>query len=83
MQEVLAIRLIRDKLKYRIKWKGWDDDPKWYPASALRNSPLALQAFHIAYTNRPGPPMNLGYWLECAQQDTFPEARNSDDVPES
>jgi hypothetical protein len=42
VHEVLAVKLIRGKLKYRIKWKGWDDDPEWYPASALSNSPLAL-----------------------------------------
>jgi hypothetical protein len=79
VQEVLAVKLIRGKLKYRVKWKGWDPDPDWYPASSLSNSPIALQEFHHAYPNRPGPPRNLAYWLECAQKDQFPEARVDDD----
>jgi hypothetical protein len=51
VQEVLAVKLIRGKLKYRVKWKGWDPDPDWYPASSLSNSPIILQAFHRAYPN--------------------------------
>jgi Chromo (CHRromatin Organisation MOdifier) domain len=37
VQQVLAVKLVRGKLKYRVKWKGWDDDPNWYPASSLSN----------------------------------------------
>jgi len=32
------------------------------------------------YPNRPGPPKNLAYWLECAQKDKFLEARVDDDL---
>ena len=28
VQEVLAARLVRGKLRYRIRWKGWDPDPE-------------------------------------------------------
>jgi hypothetical protein len=42
VQEVLAVKLIRGKLKYRVKWKGWDLDLDWYPASSLSNSPIIL-----------------------------------------
>jgi hypothetical protein len=82
VQEVLAVKLIRGKLKYRVQWKGWDPDPDWYPASSLSNSPIILQAFYRAYPNRPGPPRNLSYWLDCAQKDKFPEARVDDDLEE-
>jgi hypothetical protein len=61
VQEVLAIKLIRGKLKYRVKWKGWDLNPNWYPASSLSNSPIILQAFYRVYPNRPSPPRNLLY----------------------
>jgi hypothetical protein len=27
VQEVLAVKLIRGKLKYRVQWKGWDPNP--------------------------------------------------------
>jgi transposase InsO family protein len=82
VQEVLAVKLVRKKLRYRIKWKGWDDDPDWYSASALSNSPVELRRFHIANPERPGPPKNLQYWLACAENDLYPEPRNDDDQPE-
>jgi hypothetical protein len=40
--KILAVNLIYTKLKYRIQWKDWDPDPKWYLASVLSNSLLAL-----------------------------------------
>jgi transposase InsO family protein len=81
VQSVLAVKLVRGKLKYRVDWKGWDQDPEWYPASALSNSPIALQEFHQANPQRPGPPKNLAYWLDCALRDVFPEPQDDDDVP--
>jgi transposase InsO family protein/predicted aspartyl protease len=81
VQEVLAVKLVRGKLQYRIQWKGWDPDPEWYPASALSNSPLALRNFHAKYPARPGPPANLQYWLDCAEKDEYPEARQNDNLP--
>ncbi len=30
VEQILAVKLVRNKLKYRVKWKGWDDDPHWY-----------------------------------------------------
>jgi transposase InsO family protein len=83
VQKVLAVKLVRGKLKYRIQWKGWDPDPEWYPASALSNSPLALRDFHGKHPARPGPPANLQYWLDCAAKDTYPMARADDDRPRS
>ena len=80
VQEVLAVKLLRGKLRYRVNWKGWDPDPDWYPASSLSNSPIALQTFHRMYPDRPGPPRNLAYWLECAQNDKFLEPKKDDDL---
>jgi hypothetical protein len=42
VQEVLVVKLLCRKLKYRIQWKGWDPDPEWYPVSLLSNSALVL-----------------------------------------
>lgn len=81
VQEVLAVKLVRGKLRYRIQWKGWDPDPEWYPASSLSNSPIVLRDFYKSNPNRPGPPKNLQYWLDCATNDTFPEPRANDDEP--
>ena len=80
VQEVLAMKLLRGKLRYWVNQKGQDPDPDQYPASLLSNSPIALQEFHHAYPNRPGLPRNLAYQLECAQKDKFPKARVDDDL---
>jgi len=82
VQEVLAVKIERGKLKYRIHWKGWDVDPEWYPASILSNSPIALRAFHDVNPTKPGPPKNLPYWLDCAEKDIFPDPRANDGVPQ-
>src|SRR6266536_63615 len=79
VQEILAVKQTRGKLRYKIKWKGWDDDPEYYPASVLSNSPLALQRFHEVNPDRLGPPKNLQYWLDCVQSDVFPDTRDDDE----
>jgi transposase InsO family protein len=85
VEQVLAVKLLRNKLRYRIKWKGWDDDPKWYPASTLRNAPIALRTFYQDNPRKKGPPKNLEYWLDCAARDTFADEQADDDQakPES
>ena len=80
VDHILAVRKLRGKLKYRVKWKGWDDDPDWYPASHLRHCPIALQVFHSENPAQPGPPKNLTYWLQCAENDVFPDTRPGDDM---
>ena len=74
------MKLLCSKLQYRVNWKGWDLNPDQYLASLLSNSLIALQEFYHAYPNRPGPPRNLAYWLECAQKDKFLKARVNDDL---
>ena len=59
VEKILAVKLIHAKLRYRIQWKGWDPDPKWYSASALSNSPIALRDFHDKNPTKSSPPMNL------------------------
>jgi hypothetical protein len=27
VEQILTIKLVWNKLKYRVKWKGWDNDP--------------------------------------------------------
>ena len=74
------MKLLRGKLRYRVNQKGQDPDLDWYLASLLSNSPIALQEFHHAYPNRPGPLRNLAYQLECAQKDKFLEAKVDDNL---
>ena len=51
VQEVIASRLTRSRLFYRIKWAGYDEDLDWYPAFNLANAPHKLRDYHLANPN--------------------------------
>jgi hypothetical protein len=42
VEEILASKLVRSTLKYRVKWIGHDPDPVWYKASNFMGSPYKL-----------------------------------------
>jgi transposase InsO family protein len=69
VEEVLAVRKIRGKLQYRVKWVGFDDDPEWYPASDLTNAPHKLRDYHNANPTKPGPPEQLKEWIRRWEND--------------
>jgi hypothetical protein len=59
VQEVLALRLVRRCLKYRVQWTGYDEDLEWYPASNFIYAPHKLKEFYISHQDQPGPPKRL------------------------
>jgi hypothetical protein len=71
VEKVLASRLTgrNKKLEYQVSWKGCDPDDKWYPASNLKNAPVALEDFHQRHPDAAGPPVRLKYWLRAAAND--------------
>ena len=81
VEKILAVRLYRGKLQYRVKWIGHDDDPDWYPAGNLKNAPRALRDFHQEYPDRPGPPKRLQIWLQAAEDEKFVGDHKEDDRP--
>ena len=60
---ILASKLVRNTLKYRVSWLGHDPDPEWYPASNFIGSPYKLRAFHERFPDAVGPPRNLPEWI--------------------
>ncbi|PGG94950.1 hypothetical protein AJ79_10347 [Helicocarpus griseus UAMH5409] len=58
---ILASQVHYGKLKYRVDWLGYDDDPEWYPASNFKNSPAKLHEFHECHPEASGPLVNLAY----------------------
>lgn len=68
VDEILASKLYRSTLKYRVSWIGHDPDPTWYKASNFMGAPHKLKVFHERYPNRPGPPRSLGKWLQAWEQ---------------
>jgi transposase InsO family protein len=69
VEEVLASKLKRSRLFYRIKWTGYDEDLDWYPAFNLTNAPHKLRDYHLANPNQPGPPRQLLDWLKAWEDD--------------
>jgi hypothetical protein len=78
VQDVLAAKLVRNCLYYRVKWVGHDEDLEWYPASNLKYSPQKLWQFHRANPEPPGPPKRLKEWL-TAYNDGIDEYDSLDD----
>ena len=65
VQEVLASKLVRNQLLYRVKWLGYDEDLEWYPASNFKYSPHKLRDFHLQNQSEPGPPRKLDEWIKA------------------
>jgi len=68
VSKILASKLQRSTLKYRVQWIGHDPDPIWYPASNFMGSPHKLKEFHQAYPKQPGPPKLLDAWIQAWEQ---------------
>jgi transposase InsO family protein len=81
VEKILASRTHYGKLQYQARWRGWDPDPEWYPASDFRNAPAALKRFHDDYPEQAGPPARLDEWLLAAAEDRFAEPHQDDDLP--
>ena len=83
VDEILACKLVRKTLKYRVRWKGYDPDPEWYPAWNFVGSPHKLKEFHDRYPDKPGPPKYLDEWIECwhDEDDREPVEHNDKNAP--
>jgi hypothetical protein len=70
VQEVLASKAERGKLKYRVSWVGYDEDLNWYPASDLKYSPHKLRDYYLANRQQLGPPKRLADWVRAWEDGT-------------
>ena len=80
VEEVLAVRQVRDRLYYRVKWTGLDHDPVWYNPDSFKGSPHKLKEFHDQHPDKPGPPRHLPDWLQCYNNGTEPEEQWDDNL---
>lgn len=57
VEDIVDSRIIRKKLEYRVRWKGYSgaDEFNWQPAENLDNSKLLSDTFHTRYPNKPSP----------------------------
>ena len=68
VEEILAAKLLRKNLYYRVSWLNCDIDLAWYPASDFKYAPHKLVAFHNARPDLPGPPAQLLQWVQLYDQ---------------
>jgi len=59
VEDIIAVKKVRNSLRYRASWVGYDEDPEWYPASDFKYSPYKLRDFHLAHLDLLGPPCKL------------------------
>lgn len=53
VDDILDSRRHRNKLQYRVMWKGYPPDNQWYPADNFEHAKEILDDFHIRYPNKP------------------------------
>jgi hypothetical protein len=82
VEQILAVRLVRNKLQYQVNWLGYDPDLEWYPASNFLGSPHKLREFHTLYPKLPGPPRRLQEWITAWESDGEVTDHLRDDRPE-
>lgn len=78
VEEILDSKLVRGKLKYLIKWKGWDRSWNlWVPLANVSNAKRAVAAFHKKRPDKPradAPPKRRV--KQTPDPDTSPPRRN-------
>ena len=52
VEDIFDAKSHRDKIQYRVKWTGWDEDWEWYDASGFDNSPEIVEDFYTCYPNK-------------------------------
>ena len=78
---MLASKVTRNQLFYRVHWVGHDVDLKWYPASDLKYAPHNLRHFYERNPNQAGPLARLTDWIK-AWEDGIDDYDNlDDDIP--
>ena len=55
VDQILDSRIFRNKLQYKIKWKGYEDpsEDTWEAKENLKNAILLTNQFHQEYPNKP------------------------------
>ena len=81
VQEIIASKLVRGQLQYRVEWLGHDEDLEWYPASNFKYSPHKLRDFHLQNQSEAGPPRKLEQWIKAWEDGVDDYDELDDDKP--
>lgn len=82
VEEVVAAKKQGNQLRYRVKWKGYEEkDLEWYAPSDLKGAPHKLKAFHLNNQGLPGPPARLEEWIRAWEDGLDDYEHLNDDRP--
>jgi hypothetical protein len=79
VQKVLASRVVRKRLQYRVQWTGYDEDLTWYPASNFKYSPKKLKESTYSTLNNLDHRDALLEWIKAYDEgrDTYEELEDN------
>ena len=83
VEEILASKIVRKTLQYRVSWKGYNPNPIWYPAWNFVGCLQKLREFHDKYPSQPGPPKYLDEWFNCWDTDEQPAEHQDKNAPKA
>jgi len=68
-----------------VRWVGYNEDPKWYPASNFKYSPYKVRDFYLAYLDLPRPPRKLDSWIKYWEEglDNYNNLNNNKELRQS
>ena len=69
VNELLAIKKIRNKLFYYANQLGYNKDLEQYLVSDFKYTLYKLKAFYLRYLKLLGPPHKLNNWLQAQEED--------------
>jgi hypothetical protein len=72
VDRILASKVIRGSLHYRVSWRGYNPDPAWYPTWNFTSSPQKLREFYESYPEQLGPLKYLDEWIKCWDSNSEP-----------
>lgn len=81
VQEILDSKLSYGRLRYKVKWVGYDDDSNWYYCTDVMYSPHKIRDFHIRYPVAKGPPKDLPAWIQAWEEGIDNYDHLADDKP--
>ncbi|CCD42647.1 hypothetical protein BofuT4_P074490.1 [Botrytis cinerea T4] len=64
VQDILASKIVRKEVRYKVRWIGYEDDPVWYYCRDVMYAPHKGRSFHVQYLHAAGPPENLPKWIQ-------------------
>ena len=65
MRGIIASRIYKNKLQYKVDWKGYNANKAFYNAKGFKGCPYKLYQFHRDNPQVTGPPKRLEEWLRA------------------